>query len=902
MLPQLPPGYQHQARLALQRGTILAYSAFSAANLLFGLHLSARAFYAQLGVALVLAPLLWLAGRRLRANRQVRTALRLSFGCLLISATAFAFSAPAELPAAGAVALSLTLLLAGLSDSRRGAWLWFALASFSYTASMAWRQYFLSLDFHGNLRLVVAIYLFPLANFALYTLITSDFSSRLRETLRTSAGLQKDLQSRTVEYQKVLETMNEGFVVINELEQFDFVNEKFCEMVRLPPAEILGRRYTDLADFDSANKLVLQQQRALRMQKQRSTYELQAIRRDGQRVTMLVSAIPNTDVDGVYKGASCVLTDISARKAAEEGLKAERTLLSQRVEERTASLQTANQALARELAERRQAERALQAAEEEYRLLFNYVPVGLYRSSLDGRHLRANPALVKLNGYSEEAEMLTAMRDSDAEWYVEPGRKAEFNRLLFAEGSLANLESEVYRHRTREQIWVSESAVLVRDLNGSPLYYQGTVEDITTRKRSELQQARLINELARVAQMKDEFLSSMSHELRTPLNGILNLTELLRDQIYGNVNTRQQRALGMIEESGQHLLSLINDILDLAKMEAGQSELTLAPVEVNVLCHASINFIQPVAQKKQIRIYFAPDPHAGQIFADALRLKQILINLLSNAVKFTPERGAIGLELFAEAEPEPRLQFVVWDTGVGIPASALDEIFRPFVQTDSRLAREHEGTGLGLALVRRMVELHGGTVQVESEVERGTRFTVTLPWVAIPAHATGISADHGAKALPNDDANRSSATAGLGAAQLILLVADDPVATQMISDYLAFNHYRVDVVGSMQQAIVTVQTAQPALILVDWPLPGIDDVALTQLVRATPALQRTPLLILTTLPPAQEEQLSVAAGQPIYLTKPVSLQQLLQSVEEQLSRRATSLAESLPVSSNAYPK
>ncbi|HMN28340.1 MAG TPA: ATP-binding protein, partial [Caldilineaceae bacterium] len=551
---------------------------------------------------------------------------------------------------------------------------------------------------------------------------------------------------------------------------------------------------------------------------------------------------------------------------------------------------------ARELAERGQAEQALQAAEEEYRLLFNHVSVGLYRSSLDGRYLRANPALVKLHGYREESEMLMAMRDGEAAWYVEAERKADFNRRLFAEGSLANLESEVYRHHTRERIWVAESAVLVRDANGKPLYYQGTVEDITTRKQSELHQAQLFDELARVAQMKDEFLSSMSHELRTPLNGILNLTELLRDQIYGNVNSLQQRALGMIDESGQHLLSLINDILDLAKMEAGQSELNLAPVEVNALCQASLNFVRPVAQKKQIRIYFFPDSKAGQIAADALRLKQILINLLSNAVKFTPERGAIGLELSAQPGPEPQLHFVVWDTGVGIPASALDAIFRPFVQTDSRLARQHEGTGLGLALVRRMVELHGGTVQVESEVERGTRFTVTLPWVIAPAQPGGSSAGQEVKAAPIKLPDRLSTIAGPDAAPLILLVATDPVTTQMIADYLTFNHYRVEVVTSMQQAILSAPVVGPALILIDWPLAGIDDDTLAQQLRATPALQRVPLLILTTAPPALEALPTTAVGQPLHLTKPVSLNRLLRSIKEQLSLQVIPAAESLPAS------
>ena len=250
----------------------------------------------------------------------------------------------------------------------------------------------------------------------------------------------------------------------------------------------------------------------------------------------------------------------------------------------------------------------------------------------------------------------------------------------------------------------------------------------------QLAQANL--ELARATRLKDEFLATMSHELRTPLNSILGLSESLQDELYGPLSERQSRALVVIEQSGRHLLNLINDILDLSKITSGMLKLDLQPVSVGYLCDNSLIFVREQAIRKAIQLSSTIDPHlkARQIVADELRLRQVLINLLANAVKFTPEGGSVELrvELVEGAGPagDDRLRFHVIDSGIGIAAENLGALFQPFVQVDSSLARQQGGTGLGLALVKQITELHYGRVSVDSQLGVGSSFTVDLPFLA----------------------------------------------------------------------------------------------------------------------------------------------------------------------------
>jgi PAS domain S-box-containing protein len=290
------------------------------------------------------------------------------------------------------------------------------------------------------------------------------------------------------------------------------------------------------------------------------------------------------------------------------------------------------------------------------------------------------------------------------------------------------------RHLDGREIPVSQVILCHPDHEGSVAYLSTIARDVTPHKQAaealrrshdELQAAN--KALEKAARLKDEFLANMSHELRTPLTGILGMAEALQGQTYGTLNERQLRSLHLIETSGRHLLDLINDILDLSKIEAGQFEIHRAPRQLAEICQASLQMIAGVVQQKGQRVQFAIEPQRIEIVVDARRLKQMLTNLLGNAAKFTPEGGELGLLVQGDSDAG-HVRLSVWDTGMGIAPEDVARLFQPFTQLDSSLTRQHAGTGLGLVLVRRMAELHGGTVQVESTPGAGSRFTITLPW------------------------------------------------------------------------------------------------------------------------------------------------------------------------------
>jgi signal transduction histidine kinase/DNA-binding NarL/FixJ family response regulator len=267
----------------------------------------------------------------------------------------------------------------------------------------------------------------------------------------------------------------------------------------------------------------------------------------------------------------------------------------------------------------------------------------------------------------------------------------------------------------------------------TPLALRGIAEDVTERLRVDgmlrqrtLELSRANQELMRVARMKDEFLASMSHELRTPLNSVLALAEVLQEDVYGPLNERQRRYLQTIESSGRHLLSLINDVLDVSKIESGHLEVDKGFVNVGELAEASLRLVRQVASRKGIALEHEIRTTAPLLHGDERRLKQVLVNLLANAVKFTPEGGRVGLRVHDEPEAG-RIAFTIWDTGIGIAEEHYGRLFQPFMQVDGSLTRGHEGTGLGLTLVRRLTELHDGSVAVESTPGAGSAFTVTLP-------------------------------------------------------------------------------------------------------------------------------------------------------------------------------
>lgn len=314
-------------------------------------------------------------------------------------------------------------------------------------------------------------------------------------------------------------------------------------------------------------------------------------------------------------------------------------------------------------------------------------------------HQRTAEMRVAETRWEEEKAYVVTLRDITERIVAEQELKQHRNHLeMMVRMRTAELESEIERHKK-------------------------TAEDLA---RQSVELNRTNEELLRIAKLKDEFLAGMSHELRTPLNSILSPCEVLLEKIFGPLTEKQEQYIQRINDSAQHLLSLINDILDVSKYEAGMMVLEYQDTTIQELCEAALQMTRHFAKKKNIEIVVKIHEPPDTIQADKRRVVQILVNLLSNAIKFTASGGRIGLEV--DAEPNRgAVKFIVWDTGIGIEKEDMVRLFKPFVQLDSRLSRKYDGTGLGLALVSRLVKLHGGNISVESEPGSGSCFTVSIP-------------------------------------------------------------------------------------------------------------------------------------------------------------------------------
>ena len=357
----------------------------------------------------------------------------------------------------------------------------------------------------------------------------------------------------------------------------------------------------------------------------------------------------------------------------------------------------------------------------------------------------------------------------------------------------------------------------------------------------------------------------MSHELRTPLNAILGLSESLCEGVYGGLTDKQSKSINTIAESGHHLLSLINDLLDIAKIGAGKMDLDWTNSNLEDLCKSSMRFISGLASKKKISISLFTDPIASTIHADQRRLKQILVNLLSNAVKFTEAGGHISLQTRSNPERNA-IEISVTDNGIGISNSDIERLFRPFTQLDSKLSRQYAGTGLGLSLVLRLAELHGGSVEVKSELGKGSCFTVSLPW--------SESKSHSPQAAPASKDLGISTDRVAAKGPLILLVDDNEINLSTIGDYLRAQDFCVILARNGLEAIQVVRERKPQLVLMDIQLPVMDGIDAISILRADPTFASLPILALTSRAMVGDRERCIEAGANDYLTKPVQLKQL----------------------------
>ncbi len=419
---------------------------------------------------------------------------------------------------------------------------------------------------------------------------------------------------------------------------------------------------------------------------------------------------------------------------------------------------------------------------------------------------------------------------------------------------------------------IAANAIVLYDAEHNPERVIGVNMDITERKKSEEILYHANMEMERALRTKDEFLATMSHELRTPLNSILGISESLEEQFVGALNEKQLKYTGIIRESGRHLLELINDILDISKIEAGRMELEVQNLSIEKICQSSLRLIRELAQKKNLNVSFEIRGNAKTLLGDERRLKQSLVNLLGNAVKFTPQGGAIGLEVEGYAARN-EVTFTVWDKGVGIADEDIQHLFKPFVQLDSGLAREYQGTGLGLALVSQMIRLHGGRVHVESILGQGSRFIITMPWMKDQQN-TQVAGTGELSARRLRPVMRQSGK--------ILLVEDTNVVVTLMTEYLHFKGYKVLIARNGVEGVQLAKQEHPDLILMDVMMPVMDGLEATRQIRADASLRNIPIIALTALAMTGDRERCLVAGMNDYLSKPIKMQELADMIEKYL--------------------
>ncbi len=535
------------------------------------------------------------------------------------------------------------------------------------------------------------------------------------------------------------------------------------------------------------------------------------------------------------------------------------------VRERTAALRA-------EVAERHVAEAALRASEQRFRNILDNVPIGIVYTGLDGRMIQANPRFCELTGYAESE--LAALPPAE----LTHAEDLPQDETLTAQ--LVRNEIPTYRRHKRyitkagEVVWVQATVSLLRDPDNQPWRIVGVVEDITEHLRlEEAERAREAAEASNVA--KSEFLSRMSHELRTPLNAMLGFAQLLEIDQRHPLAPAQRPWVAQIQQAGWHLLEMINDVLDLSRIESGNLRLQLTTLDLPELVAATVALVASDASRRGIRISQNLAPGTAGILGDATRVKQVLTNLLSNAVKYNSEGGRV--HIASRLTAPDRVEVSVTDTGMGMTPAQMEELFKPF----NRLGRERsalQGTGIGLVISRRLAELMGGSIGVKSFPGEGSSFTLKLP-----------------KSIDPDTVRSPFDALETGPAEyhrrIVHYVEDNETNIEVMRGILAQRpQVQMEVSVTGLDGLAAVRAHRPHLILLDMHLPDISGLELLRHFKADPETAPIPVLIVSADALSPQIDAALAAGATRYLTKPVDVAELLGALDDLLDRMDTAFS------------
>ncbi|MBF0120856.1 MAG: response regulator [Desulfobacterales bacterium] len=510
---------------------------------------------------------------------------------------------------------------------------------------------------------------------------------------------------------------------------------------------------------------------------------------------------------------------------------------------------------------------ALKMAEEKYRGIFNNAIEGIFRSTRNGKLLIANPALARKLNYSSPEELIIAINDLSKDLYVDAAKRYECLSIIDTEGYVKDFEFKALR-KDKSVIDVSVNAIGVKDRNGNLLYYEGMLEDITERKK--ILELKLAKESAEAStKAKNEFLANMSHEIRTPMNAIIGFSGLT---LKTNLNFKQRDYVSKIESSAMSLLRVINDILDFSKIEAGKLEMESIDFNLNNVMNNVANIISVKSEEKDIKFINIIENNVPTfLIGDPLRLSQVLINLTSNAIKFT-ESGHIIVraELLNKNDDKCQLKFSVSDTGIGMTDEQISKIFTPFSQGDNSLTRKFGGTGLGLTISKRIVEMMGGEISVESKSGKGSTFSFTAYFDNIQLgqikkinRRQKTITEH---PLQNMDMIKNAR---------VLIVEDNSLNQQVASEILINAGVIVEIVNNGKEAINALNKKEYDLVFMDLQMPVMSGYEASSLIRQNEKFKDLPLIAMTAHAMTGAKEECIKAGMNDYISKPFNPEHIL---------------------------